>query len=84
MDSPVMTTMEARRSRRLVICWLTLALSGRAMSAAARRGRTMYQGARGAHPPTHDGPLERVVSWLCAVLHEAHDEAFFQAAQPRA
>jgi len=27
---------------------LTLALSGRAVTAAARRGRTMYQGTRGA------------------------------------
>jgi hypothetical protein len=42
-------------------CCLTLALSGRALSAAARRGCMMYLGARGAHATMHDGPLERVV-----------------------
>jgi hypothetical protein len=52
---------------------ITLALSGRALSAAARRGRTMYQGARGAHVTTHHGPLERVVrthNGMLAVLWE--------------
>jgi hypothetical protein len=38
------------------------------MSAAARRGRTMYQGARGAHPMTHHGPLEREVRRLHGYL----------------
>jgi hypothetical protein len=42
---------------------LTLALSGRAMSAAARRGRMMACRARGVPAMTRDGPLERVVSW---------------------
>ena len=32
------------------------------MRPVARRGRTMYQGARGAHVTTLHGPLERVVS----------------------
>jgi hypothetical protein len=40
---------------------LTLALSGRALPVTSRRGRTMYQGARGAYAMTHHGPLERVV-----------------------
>jgi len=31
------------------------------MTHDARRGRTMYQGARGAPATAHDGPLERVV-----------------------
>ena len=44
-------------------CSLTLALSGRAPTVGARRGRTMYQGARGAPAPRHHGPLERVVRW---------------------
>jgi hypothetical protein len=39
----------------------TLALSGRAVTPAARRGRTINQGARGAHATRHHGPLERVV-----------------------
>jgi len=40
---------------------LTLALSGRAMRAAARRGRMMACRARGAPAMRHHGPLERVV-----------------------
>ena len=45
---------------------LTLALSDRAMSAAARRRRMMARRARGAHTLTFHGPLERVVRRLHA------------------
>jgi hypothetical protein len=46
---------------RWSICCLTLALSGRAMSAAARRRCMMAYRASGAHAMTLHGPLERVV-----------------------
>jgi len=36
-------------------------LSDRTQADDARRGRTTYQGARGAQVTAHDGPLERIV-----------------------
>ena len=41
-----------------------LALSGRAMTVDARRGRTIYQGAHGAPATRYNGPLKRVVGSL--------------------
>ena len=50
-----------RDSNRVLTSRLTLALSGGAPKLGARRGRTIYPGARGAHAATYHRPLERVV-----------------------
>ena len=65
---------------------LTLALSGRTPAVGARRERTIYPGARGAHVTTHHGPLERVVRQQAIELVDltTEDEQSRQVArQPR-
>ena len=40
---------------------LTVKLNGRAEAPDRRRGRTLSSSARGAQPPTHHGPFERLL-----------------------
>jgi len=40
---------------------LTVKLNGRAEAPDGRRGRTLPSGARGAQPPTHHGPFQRLL-----------------------
>jgi len=44
-----------------VLMRLTVNLSGRAMRPDQRRGRKQSSSTRGAEPPTHQGPLQRLL-----------------------
>ena len=45
---------------------LTVKLRGRTTTPDQRRGRTLSSGARGAQPPTHHGPFQRLLGRTCA------------------
>src|SRR2546425_428982 len=40
---------------------LTVKLNGRAEAPDGRRGRTLFSSARGAQPPAHHGPFQRLL-----------------------
>src|SRR5712671_604449 len=53
-------------SRWTISGGLTVKLSGRAEAPDGRRGRTLSSRARGAQPPTHHGPLQRLLGGASA------------------
>ena len=80
-ESHLQSVYTTDSGRKTQVFPLTLAISGRSLTRTARRERRMLSRARDEpHMPYH-GPLHRVVSWLFAILHEAHAAGFSQAAQ---